>query len=72
VAIVTIALFAVLAGADGLVAIEHYSKGKQSWLETFLDIPHGIPSHDTFGWALDLEAGFLAWVGRITEVLGRR
>jgi predicted transposase YbfD/YdcC len=76
VAIVTIALFAVLAGADGFVGIERYGKAKQSWLETFLDLPHGIPSHDTFGrvmGALDpeaLEAGFLAWVGRITEVLG--
>ena len=45
-------------------------------LETFLDLPHGIPSHDTFGrviGALDpqaLEAGFLAWVGRITASLG--
>jgi predicted transposase YbfD/YdcC len=76
VAIVTIAILAVLAGADGFVAIERYGRAKQSWLETFLDLPQGIPSHDTFGrvmGALDpqaLEAGFLAWVGRITASLG--
>jgi predicted transposase YbfD/YdcC len=76
VAIVTIAILAVLAGADGFVAIERYGQAKQSWLETFLDLPHGIPSHDTFGrviGALDpqaLEAGFLAWVSGVTESLG--
>ncbi len=47
--IVTIAILAVLAGADGFVAIERYGKAKQSWLETFLELPHGIPSHDTLG-----------------------
>lgn len=76
VAIVTIAILAVLAGADGFVAIERYGRAKQRWLETFLDLPHGIPSHDTFGrviGALDpqgLETGFLAWVSGMTEALG--
>lgn len=75
-AIVTIAILAVLAGADGFVAIERYGRAKQRWLETFLDLPHGIPSHDTFGrviGALDpqgLETGFLAWVSGMTEALG--
>ncbi len=49
VAIVTIAILAVLSGANGFVAIATYGKSKQAWLETFLDLPHGIPSHDTFG-----------------------
>ena len=48
-AIITIAILAVLSGADGFVAIATYGKTKQTWLETFLDLPHGIPSHDTFG-----------------------
>ncbi|MDJ0691855.1 MAG: transposase family protein, partial [Xenococcaceae cyanobacterium MO_188.B32] len=48
-AIVTIAILAVLSGANGLGAIATYGKSKQAWLETFLDLPHGIPSHDTFG-----------------------
>ena len=48
-AIVTIGILAVLCGADGFVAIEIYGKANQAWLETFLDLPFGIPSHDTFG-----------------------
>ena len=44
VAIVTIAILAVLSGANGFVAIATYGKSKQAWLETFLDLPHGIPS----------------------------
>ncbi len=46
--ILAIALFAVLAGADGWVAIETYGNAKRAWLETFLALPNGIPSHDTF------------------------
>lgn len=76
VAIVTMAILAVLCGADGFVAIETYGKANQAWLETFLDLPKGIPSHDTFGRvfgmleALELQNSFLAWVSSITEKLG--
>lgn len=75
VAIVTIAILAVLSGADGFVAIETYGKAKQAWLGTFLDLPNGIPSHDTFGRVIGslepqaLEESFLAWVSSITERL---
>lgn len=44
--IVTIAILATLCGADSMVAVETYGKGKQEWLETFLELPYGIPSHD--------------------------
>lgn len=43
-----IALCAVLCGADSWVEIEEYGKAKQDWLRQWLDLPHGIPSHDTF------------------------
>src|SRR5438552_4186707 len=43
-----IALCAVLCGADSWVEIEEYGKAKQEWLARWLDLPHGIPSHDTF------------------------
>ncbi len=46
--IIAIALFAVLSGADSWVAIETYGNAKQGWLESFLALPNGIPSHDTF------------------------
>jgi hypothetical protein len=76
VAIITIAILAILSGADGFVAIETYGKAKQAWLETFLDLPFGIPSHDTFGrvFALlepqELENSFLSWISSITDKLG--
>ncbi len=75
VAIVTIAILAVLSGANGFVAIQTYGKAKQAWLETFLDLPHGIPSHDTFGRVFavldpqELQNSFLAWISSITEKL---
>jgi predicted transposase YbfD/YdcC len=46
--IVVIALCAVLCGADGWEDIAKYGRSKQDWLRTFLRLPHGIPSHDTF------------------------
>ena len=47
--IVGIAICAVICGAEGWVDIELYGKSKQYWLSTFLELPNGIPWHDTFG-----------------------
>jgi DDE_Tnp_1-associated/Transposase DDE domain len=75
VSIITVAILAVISGADGCVAIETYGKAKQSWLGTFLDLPCGIPTHDTFGRVLgaidpqELENCFLQWRKNITEKL---
>lgn len=52
--IVTIAILATLAGADTMTAVETYGKAKQSWLLTFLELPNGIPSHDTFSRVFNL------------------
>ena len=66
--IITIALCGVICGADGWAAIETFGREKEGWLRTFLALPGGIPSHDTFGRVfarLDPEAFrrcFLAWV----------
>ena len=45
-AIITIALCAVMCGADSWVDVEEFGKAKRAWLERFLDLPNGIPSHD--------------------------
>ena len=29
--------------------MEEFGKAKEEWLQTFLELPNGIPSHDTFG-----------------------
>jgi predicted transposase YbfD/YdcC len=47
--IITISICAVVCGAETWVDIENYGKAKQKWLSEFLELPNGIPSHDTFG-----------------------
>ncbi|MCC0179789.1 ISAs1 family transposase [Waterburya agarophytonicola K14] len=65
-----------LCGADGWVAIETYGKAKEEWLSTFLDLPNGIPSHDTFGRIFSqlepeiLEYNFQEWIQVIAGKLG--
>jgi len=72
--IIVITVCAVIVGAENWVDVESFGKAKQSWLKTFLDLPNGIPSHDTFGRffaALDAEAfqiAFMRWVEGVFRV----
>ena len=74
--ILFIAVAAVIAGADGFVEIEVYGERKHEWLKRFLELPNGIPSHDTFGRvfaAIDgqqLKECFLQWIGTIAKTVG--
>ena len=45
--ILTIAICAVICGADSWVHVEMFGKSKEEWFRSFLDLPNGIPSHDT-------------------------
>lgn len=72
--IIVIAVCAVIAGAATWVDIENFGKARRDWLSSFLELPSGIPSHDTFGRffaALEGEAfqtAFMRWVEGVFRV----
>src|SRR5205807_1870098 len=72
--ILLIAIAAVLSGAESWNDIADYGEAKLEWLKTFLSLPSGIPSHDTFNRvfaALDpeeMEKGFVTWVSSIARL----
>lgn len=47
--LIMITICAVLSGADDWEEVAEFGRSKESWLREFLKLPHGIPSHDTFG-----------------------
>ena len=70
--ILILAMCGVMCGAEGWVEIEEFGKAKQAWFTDLLNLPNGIPSHDTFGRVFALidpkqfEASFLEWVQGIS------
>src|SRR5919202_5278238 len=75
--ILVIAVCAVIACAESWEDIELYGRGKQGWLKTFLALPNGIPSHDTFrrGFMLidpdAFEGCFARWAQSLTRQVER-
>jgi predicted transposase YbfD/YdcC len=73
--ILVIAICAILCGANDWVGVATFGQARRAWFRTFLALPNGIPSHDTFGRVfarLDPEAftqAFLNWTQAIREVL---
>lgn len=72
--IIVIAICAVICGAEGWVDIENFGKARIEWFKKFLELPNGIPSHDTFGRVFGLlhaaafEACFFDWVQAVNQV----
>lgn len=52
--ILVIAVCAAMCGAEHFTEMEAFGKAKEGWFRTFLELPNGIPSHDTFGRVLSL------------------
>jgi predicted transposase YbfD/YdcC len=73
--ILTIALCAIISGAEGFNDIELYGKSKEGWFRTFLALPNGIPSHDTFNRVFSLllpeefSKCFIRWTQTLAEKL---
>jgi predicted transposase YbfD/YdcC len=74
--IITIALCAVVAGADDFVAIAEYGRKKRTWLSQFLDLRGGVPSHDRFNAIFaaikpgEFEKCLLSWITALHEISG--
>ena len=72
--VVTIALCAVVCGADDFVAIADWGRTKKTWLAKFLDLSHGIPSHDRFNAIFaairpaEFEKCLLSWITAVHEI----
>jgi len=73
--IIVISVCGVIAGASGWEQIEVFGKARQDWFAGFLELPGGIPSHDTFRRVLSridakkFQKCFLSWVKSITKVI---
>lgn len=76
--LIVIAVMAVICGADGWAQVALFGRCKEEWFSTFLELPAGIPSHDTFGRVFSLlnpdafERCFLAWMSALVELSGGR
>jgi len=72
--IITISICAVICGADTWEDIELFGESKQEWLKKFLELPNGIPSHDTFSRVFarinpeQFQNSFINWIQSISKL----
>ncbi|MEG3907123.1 ISAs1 family transposase [Microcoleus sp. w2-18bC1] len=68
----TLSICAVICGADTWVDIESYGRAKYEWLKKILELPNGIPSHDTIARVFSrlkleqFQKCFLSWIQSIS------
>ena len=72
--IIAMTICAVIGGAEGWTDVELFVKCKYEWFKGFLELPNGVPSHDTFGRVFasiapeQFQEGFIAWVREVSEL----
>jgi len=75
--ILLIGIISVICGADNWNEMENYAKSKEEFLRSFLDLPNGIPSHDTFNRVFSnidseqFESCFIEWVSILADLQPR-
>lgn len=73
--VITISICAIISGASGFFQIQEFGEAKYDWFKEFLELPHGIPSHDTFGRIFarldpnELREAFIDWVAAINTLI---
>ena len=73
--ILTISLLAIVGGAEGFNDIELFGRMKEEWLRGFLELPNGIPSHDTINRVFSMLSPeafnkcFIAWTQALAQKL---
>ena len=72
--ILTIAICAVICGADNWEEVQLFGETKEEWFRTIIELPNGIPSHDTF-WRVfaridpeQFQNSFISWINTVGEV----
>jgi predicted transposase YbfD/YdcC len=74
--ILAISILATICGAEHFTEMEEYGEANEEFLRTFLELPHGIPSHDTFGDVYarldtaEFKKCFVSWVEAIRTPTG--
>ena len=74
--IIAIAICGVIANADSFEHIAEFGRAKYEWLRGFLELPHGIPSSDTFERVfaridpVEFKACFMEWIQVISQLTG--
>jgi predicted transposase YbfD/YdcC len=73
--ILVIAICGAICSCDNWEDVEEFGKAKQEWFETFLELPNGIPSHDTFNRVfaridpMEFRTSFIDWVSVASELI---